>query len=85
MSQHHHEWTVSYYVLLELPTRDGHADRLTMWQCRTCPQFLTLTGHIKVGTPLATPEFWQDMAAQEAGQRTMEAQEARRQQRRKVA
>jgi hypothetical protein len=80
-AMHYHEWTATGYLLLEPPTLDGFADRLTTWHCQTCPLFITITGHILLGAPLATPEFWDRMAAQEQRQATPTARQARHEQR----
>jgi hypothetical protein len=78
---HRHEWTATSYILLDLPTLDGFADRMTTWHCQTCPVFITITGHILLGAPLGTPEFWDRIAAQEQRQATPVARQARYEQR----
>jgi hypothetical protein len=82
---HSHTWRVTQTLLLSLPTRDGFAERFTAWRCATCPEVCTITGEIRVGTPLQTPPFWDAVGAQEAQRQTAEAREARRQMQRRVA
>lgn len=55
---HQHTWYVTAYTLLELPTLDGYADRVVLWHCRSCPHFMEMDGQLRLGVPLATPEFW---------------------------
>jgi hypothetical protein len=54
---HAHTWRVTATVLLELPDARGYADRVIAWQC-PCGQALWITGSIREGEPLRTPEFW---------------------------
>jgi hypothetical protein len=79
---HRHTWITQTYVLLSLPMQDGFSDRLTTWVCRDCPAYETMTGCIKQGVPLHTPEFWEREGQKEQRRRTPEALQARRQQRR---
>jgi hypothetical protein len=80
---HTHTWAVATYVLLGLP-RDGFAERLVHWACRTCPQYCVMTGDLKLGIALATPEFWDQVQRSPAYQRTPEARMAREQDRWRV-
>ena len=57
---HTHQWVVSDYLLLSLPTLDGFSERLTSWACQVpgCAVFCEITGQVKHGYPLMTPPFW---------------------------
>jgi hypothetical protein len=77
---HTHTWQTTGYLLIELPTSEGYADRLMSWRC-ACGYTCDINGHIKVGTPIATPRFWDELWRQEQRIGTAEAREARRQQR----
>jgi hypothetical protein len=79
MARHQHQWVVTLYLLLALPDRDGYADRVVRWDC-DCGQFVIIDGCFRLNTPLMTPEYWDQVQAQEQRQRTPEALEARRQQ-----
>jgi hypothetical protein len=79
MARHQHQWVVTLYVLLALPDRDGYADRVVKWNC-PCGVYVVIDGCFKLGVPLMTPEYWDDVQAGEQRQRTPEAQMARRQQ-----
>ena len=59
---HTHQWTVTAYVLLTLPDADGFADRFTAWRCVTCGTADALSGCIRLGEPLHTPEWWVALA-----------------------
>ena len=80
---HRHQWRTAGYLLLELPTHEGFADRSMTWQCRTCSVWAEVDGHVRLGTPVATPEFWDTLRAQEQRQATPEARQARQTQRRR--
>jgi hypothetical protein len=73
---HRHDWHVTQYLLLSLPTHDGFADRVTQWQCRTCPVYCVITGHVRLGTPLESPPYWDYWAAREQRQGTPAARMA---------
>jgi hypothetical protein len=62
-------WQVTHYTLLTLPRRDC-ADRAVTWQC-PCGRFIGMTGDLRLGTPLATPAYW------EAQQRRTDQQQRR--------
>lgn len=55
---HVHQWRVTYYTLLTLPDLDGFADRFMAWRCVTCKKADALSGCIRRGQPLETPEWW---------------------------
>lgn len=78
MSQHAHTWKVDMYLLLALP-RDSFGDRFTQWTC-SCGAWCVITGDVKLGTPLYTPEWWDNVAQQEARRPTAEGRAARREQ-----
>ena len=77
---HTHTWKVTDYLLLSLP-RDGFAERFLRWECTTCPEFCVITGDIKLGVPLRTPEYWDAVQRSPAYQRTPEARMAAQQDR----
>ena len=74
---HIHEWHTQDYFLLRLPTRDGLAERSTIWRCALCPQREGRIGDVPVGMPLYTPEVWATMQAEEDQKQTPEALQAR--------
>lgn len=76
---HRHAWKVSGYVLLGMPTPENYGDRFTRWHCQTCPRFCWITGEVKLGTPLSSPEAWDRLTQTAAYQRSAYAQEAARQ------
>jgi hypothetical protein len=82
---HTHQWTVTGHVLLGLPTLDGTSQRCTTWRCRTCPEYVVITGAVRHGAPLHTPEYWNVLREQEQRQRTPEAQIAARESRWRIA
>jgi hypothetical protein len=55
---HVHQWLVHYYLLLTLPDADGFGERVMSWECQACGYGRTITGWIKLGEPLHTPDFW---------------------------
>jgi hypothetical protein len=76
---HRHVWTVTAYVPLSLPTREGFIERFVTWECATCPQFCCITGEVRGGVPLGTPEGWDRLTQTAAYQRSAYAAEAARQ------
>jgi len=83
MAQPHHcTWRVTHYALLTLPQAD-FADRSITWTC-ACGRYQNLTGHIKLGVPLATPAFWDAQRRADVAQGSPEARMAAVQQRRRV-
>jgi hypothetical protein len=78
--RHQHHWTVFAHTLLSLPDRAGGAERATTWLC-ACGQWEQVHRYVAGGTPLGTPEVWEERLAQEQRRRTPEAWEAARQQR----
>jgi hypothetical protein len=63
---HTHTWHVTSYVLLDLPDPEGYADRFLAWRC-PCGQQCWITGDIRLGEPLRTPTFWNQVAAHPDG------------------
>jgi hypothetical protein len=76
---HQHQWYVSAYLLLGLPTADGVSERYVQWHCTTCPQFCVITGAVTHGTPLHDPDYWSHVTQTAAYHRTGFAEEAARQ------
>jgi hypothetical protein len=56
-------------------------ERFTQWQCSACGQWCTITGEVRLGIPLHTPDWWDRYAAQEQRQGTPHALQARQEQR----
>ena len=69
MSMHTHHWYVTQYTLLSLPTTEGFSERLTSWCCETCPAWCDITGDVRHGYPLETPDFWDRVSAHQPGAR----------------
>jgi hypothetical protein len=80
--KHHHQWQFSDVLLLSLPDVQGTADVLMAWHCATCPEELTIDGHIPVGSPVSPPAHWLALHAAEQRSGTPEARQATQQQRR---
>jgi hypothetical protein len=58
MTHHDHQWTVTSYLLLGLPTTEGFSERVTSWHCETCNAVCDITGDVRHGFPLESPDFW---------------------------
>ena len=67
MSMHTHQWAVTQYVLLSLPNVDHFSERLTSWGCSGCPAWCDITGEVRHGFALKTPDFWDRLAARQQG------------------
>ena len=62
---HEHQWQSRACLPLGLPTREGFVERVMVWLCPACGCYVTITGEIRVGTPLFTPEFWDQQERQQ--------------------
>ena len=65
MTMHHHQWAVTHYLLLGLPTTEAFSERLTSWHCTTCAAWCDITGEVRHGFPLENPPFWDRLAARQ--------------------
>ena len=77
MPTHTHRWTVTRYLMLGLPRQDFR-DVLVAWRCTLCLEVVVMTGEMRMGIALGTPEGWDTQAAREQRRQTPEARAARR-------
>ena len=62
---HAHRWVTTDYVLLGLPTTEGFSERITSWGCTGCNAWCDITGEVRHGYPLESPDFWDRLAARQ--------------------
>ena len=62
---HAHHWVVTNYTLLSLPTTEHFSERLTSWRCTDCAAWCDITGEVRHGYPLGSPDFWDQIASRQ--------------------